>query len=177
MARIHTAASHISDMEGKHIAVGDLKLLEGLSIVGDQLAVVVEMLGRRGYAFSLDGTPESLYCHFGVDTEGHEPQLLLLHLGVVHAKCDLPMYAECQRRLRARPRRHRLRKLTSRLLSAGNVVSGASRDVRRCTEWRGGRRAREQEMEMDHARSFGTRGQRTRKKRKDIWLIEDECMQ
>lgn len=35
MARINVVAPHISDVQGKHVAIGDLQLLQGLSIVGD----------------------------------------------------------------------------------------------------------------------------------------------
>lgn len=35
MARINAAASHIADMEGKHIAIADAEFLQGLGVVGD----------------------------------------------------------------------------------------------------------------------------------------------
>lgn len=53
---------------------------------------MVEMLGGCGYAFSLNGAPQCFYRHFGVDAEGDEPQLLLLHLGIVYAERDLPTH-------------------------------------------------------------------------------------
>ncbi|KAI0815769.1 hypothetical protein GGR55DRAFT_361332 [Xylaria sp. FL0064] len=138
MARVHTAAPHIPNMEGEHVAVGDLKLLQGFRIVGDQLTVVVEMLSGRWYAFSLDGTPQRLDCHFGPNTKGHEPQFLLLHLGIVHAECDLPICVECQQRPPAGPTWRRCRKLTYilTLLSTEKMVSRSTWYASRCTKLR-----------------------------------------
>ena len=64
--------------------------MQGLGIVGNELAVVVDVLRRGGKAFGLDGTPQGAEGHVGEDIEGNKTEVLFLHFGIVHAQGDAP---------------------------------------------------------------------------------------
>lgn len=63
----------IPHMEGEHLAVADLQLLHRLGVVGQQLAIVVEVLGGLGYlGLRLDGFLERAHSGVCGDLEGEE---------------------------------------------------------------------------------------------------------
>lgn len=78
-------------MKGKHVAVTDAQLRHVLGIVGDELAVVVQVLGGRLDAcLGLDGAPESVDAHIGVHIEREEVALIALDLRIGDTERDLP---------------------------------------------------------------------------------------
>lgn len=66
-------ATDVADVESEHVAVGDLELGEGPRVVGDELAIVVEVLGGWLEAgLGVDRASEGVDGHVGVDFEGEQ---------------------------------------------------------------------------------------------------------
>lgn len=60
-------------MEGEHVAVGDLELGERPRVVGDELAIVVEVLGGwLETGLGVDRASEGVDGHVRVDLEGEQ---------------------------------------------------------------------------------------------------------
>jgi hypothetical protein len=78
-------------VEGEHVAVGDAQVGHGLGLVGDELAIVVEVLGH-GFdtGLGLDGALKGFHRHLRVDVEGEEVALVTLHLRVGDTECYPP---------------------------------------------------------------------------------------
>jgi hypothetical protein len=78
-------------VEGEHVAVGDAELGQGFGVVGNELAVVVEVLSARVVArLVLDEAPEELDGHLGIDMEGEQVLVQVLALGVRDGDGDAP---------------------------------------------------------------------------------------
>lgn len=81
------AAAHVTDVEGEQLAIGYGELLHGLVVVGDEGAIMVEVLGGGVDAgFGVDGAAEGLEGHVREDFEGEE--VLILGIGVCNTQCN-----------------------------------------------------------------------------------------
>lgn len=80
----------VPHMEGEHLPVSDLELLHGFRVIGEQLAVVVEVLrGLGNPGLGLHGLLERAHGGIGWDLEGEE---VCIHMrGRGDGQCDPPV--------------------------------------------------------------------------------------